>query len=188
MTMTALEQPFQMQDAAEVYWSGKTVMAVFLAITLVSAVFFGLGYSFGRGLSIVGAPALAAMPAASEGAATASTAPAAVHRAAFRAATATQDHAMQPAAAHHAPASGRNPHVQAAAVHYMVQVGAVTQRKDAQRLQAALAHRGYHASIYASNHGRLLHVQIGPLSSLNQAQTVRHRVQASGFHAILIHG
>jgi cell division septation protein DedD len=188
MTMTALEQPFQMQDAAEVNWSGKTVMAVFLAITLVSAVFFGLGYSFGRGLSIVGAPALAAMPIASEGAAAASTAPAAVHRAALRAATATQNHAMQPAPAHHAPAPARSPHVQATAMHYMVQVGVVTQRKDAQRLQAALAHRGYHAGIYATNRGRLLHVQIGPLSSLAQAQTVRHRVQASGFHAILMHG
>ena len=186
MTMTTLEQSFQMQDAAEVHWSGKTVMAVFLAITLVSAVFFGLGYSFGRGLSIVGAPAFAATPAASEGAA--ATAPAAVHRAVFRAPTATQDHAMQSAPAHHASAPARGAHAQATAMHYMVQVATVTQREDAQRLQAALAHRGYHAGIYASNHGRLLHVQIGPLSSLNQAQTVRHRVRASGFHAILIHG
>ncbi len=95
---------------------------------------------------------------------------------------------MQSAPAHHASAPARGAHAQATAMHYMVQVATVTQREDAQRLQAALAHRGYHAGIYASNHGRLLHVQIGPLSSLNQAQTVRHRVRASGFHAILIHG
>ena len=184
--MSVLEQSFDLQDTAEVHWSGKTVMAVFFAITLVSAVFFGLGYSFGRGISIGGGPTPAASTAAPEAAAAAP----ATHHAAAHSTVAARDAVV----IHSAPPAGRaaaavaKSHGHASPERYMVQVGAVTQRKDAQRLQATLSHHGFHAGIYAGEHGRLLHVQIGPLSSLSQAQAVRHRVQASGFHAILMHG
>src|SRR6185437_1997332 len=36
-------------DTAEVHWGAGTILAIFFASSLVSAVFFGLGYSFGRG-------------------------------------------------------------------------------------------------------------------------------------------
>ncbi len=186
--MNALEQSFDLPDAAEMHWSGKTVMAVFLSITLVSAVFFGLGYSFGRGISIIGPPATAAIPAPS-GAIAPAAAPATHHVALHRAAVSRQlkEAAPAPAPAGRSSSAISSPRIQAAPAHYMVQVATVTQRKDAERLQAALAHHGYHAGIYPSNHGKKLHVAIGPLPNAGQAQTLRHRVQASGFHATLVH-
>lgn len=48
--MAALwEEKLEFPDVSEVNWSTSTIMAVFMAASLVSAVFFGLGYSFGRG-------------------------------------------------------------------------------------------------------------------------------------------
>ena len=46
--MTALfEENFDVHDPVEVHWSSSTILAIFFAASLVSAVFFGLGYSFG---------------------------------------------------------------------------------------------------------------------------------------------
>ena len=44
-----LEENFDLSDVAEVHWSTNTILAIFFASSLISAVFFGLGYSFGRG-------------------------------------------------------------------------------------------------------------------------------------------
>ena len=46
--MTALyEENFDLHDPVEVHWSAGTILAIFFAASLISAVFFGLGYSFG---------------------------------------------------------------------------------------------------------------------------------------------
>ena len=46
--MTVLfEDNFDIHDPVEVHWSSSTILAIFFAASLVSAVFFGLGYSFG---------------------------------------------------------------------------------------------------------------------------------------------
>jgi cell division septation protein DedD len=67
----------------------------------------------------------------------------------------------------------------------MVQVGAIGNRKDAERLVAELRKKGFHAAIYPEKHDKFLHVQIGPFKDFAQAQSKRHQVMASGFHAIL---
>ncbi|MGC1783686.1 MAG: SPOR domain-containing protein [Acidobacteriaceae bacterium] len=46
---TLWEEKLELPEVSEVHWSTSTIMAVFMAASLVSAVFFGLGYSFGRG-------------------------------------------------------------------------------------------------------------------------------------------
>jgi cell division septation protein DedD len=69
--------------------------------------------------------------------------------------------------------------------HIMVQVGAIGNRKDADRLVAELRKKGFHAGIYQMKNDKFLHVQIGPFKDAAQAQTKRHQVMASGFHAIL---
>lgn len=43
------EEGLDAAEAAEVHWSTGTILATFFAASLISAVFFGLGYSFGRG-------------------------------------------------------------------------------------------------------------------------------------------
>ena len=46
--MTALfEENLDLHDPVEVHWSASTILAIFFAASLISAVFFGLGYSFG---------------------------------------------------------------------------------------------------------------------------------------------
>ena len=69
--------------------------------------------------------------------------------------------------------------------HIMVQVGAIGDRKDAERLVAELRKKGFHAGIYSAKNDKFLHVQIGPFKDAAQAQSKRHQVMASGFHAIL---
>jgi cell division protein FtsN len=184
---TLLDQTFDLQDSTEVYWSGKTVMAVFYAITLISAVFFGLGYSFGRGITITSGSSSSAATAASAAFGAPLVNAHADHP--TTASTTTAVHSTFPWTpfTRHATAGSGQSSAHATPSRYMVQVGAVTQRKDALRLQAALLHHGLHAGIYPSNNGHLLHVQIGPLASMNQAQAVQRRVQASGFHATLLH-
>ena len=46
--MTALyEEDLDLYDPVEVHWNASTILAIFFAASLISAVFFGLGYSFG---------------------------------------------------------------------------------------------------------------------------------------------
>lgn len=219
--MTALfEDDFDVQDPVEVHWSSSTILAVFFAASLVSAVFFGLGYSFGgegtvqHSLSFSSAPVNTS--AAEPNVATAKPTPVATSiqpspisnlaasgdgRAAMNVASAPpvalRAVAMTTAARTDEPVaekkSAPSPSVQhesalasqKSSAHIMVQVGAIGNRKDADRLLAELRKKGFHAGIYTEKHDKFLHVQIGPYKDAAQAQSKRHQVMASGFHAIL---
>ena len=207
--MTALyEENLDFGDTMEVHWSTGTILAVFFAAALISAVFFGLGYSLGGAGSsksaVAGVPAAtAAQPtvssssralAVSQAAASASasqtsdsvrhvpvvlrsvSAVRAAHPAAMSAVRATP-----PVSARHATAVASG----ASKVHTMVQVGAIGNRKDAERLVAQLRKKGFYAGIYRGKHDKFLHVQIGPYKNEQQAQSMRHHLTASGYRAIL---
>lgn len=219
--MTALfEENFDVHDPVEVHWSSSTILAIFFAASLVSAVFFGLGYSFGgagtgkHSLTFNSAPAIssAAEPAvqlAKPTSLTASNQPSPITNSASNAnvdpavtapstpSVALRPIAMKPVARTEAPVvekkSGPPPvstHESATAsqksrAHIMVQVGAIGDRKDAERLVAELRKMGFHAGIYAEKNDKFLHVQMGPFKDVAQAQSKRHQVMARGFHAIL---
>ncbi|HEY5254599.1 MAG TPA: SPOR domain-containing protein [Acidobacteriaceae bacterium] len=219
--MTVLfEDNFDIHDPVEVHWSSSTILAIFFAASLVSAVFFGLGYSFGgagtskHSLTFNTAPATTSVATptvqptkptpltastqpspitnlASNGDAhpattTPSTPPAALRTVAMtpiaHAATPVVEKKSVP------PPSVKHDNVTASAkssAHIMVQVGAIGNRKDADRLVAELRKKGFHAGIYQLKTDKFLHVQIGPFKDAAQAQSKRHQVMASGFHAIL---
>ena len=219
--MTALfREEFDLQDPVEVHWSSSTILAIFFAASLVSAVFFGLGYSFGGAgsrrhsftFNSAEASSSAAEPtvplakptplaasnqpsptstAASSGnahpvAAALSTPPAALHSVAMTPVA----RAVVPAATKKSvppPAVRRDnaPVVDKSSAHIMVQVGAIGNRKDAERLVGQLRRKGLYAGIYPARNDKFLHVQIGPFKDATQAQRERHQVMASGFHAIL---
>jgi cell division protein FtsN len=218
--MTALfEETFDVHDPVEVHWSSSTILAIFFAASLVSAVFFGLGYSFGgagtgkNSFTLNPAPASStAAPSTVQAAKptplTASTQPSPITNLADNsnahpvAAPSTPPVALRPVAMAHlartqAPMVEKKivpapvpTHETAAPVaktsgHIMVQVGAIGNRKDAERLVAELHKKGFHAVIYQMKNDKFLHVQIGPFKDAAQAQTKRHQVMASGFHAIL---
>ena len=202
--MTALlEEQLETIDTAEVHWGTSTILAVFFAASLISAVFFGLGYSFGRGGTakmVAGTGGIGAAGSEQpvdqvadrnssgairrDGESTR-----AMHAASRKAASVPVGHlaavsvvAKKPAAIEmHAKAA--LPDVTAG--HYMVQVGAIGNRRDAQMLVAQLHKRGFHSGIYPGKHDKYLHVQIGPFTTAEQANAMRHRVAADGFHAIL---
>ncbi len=200
---TLLEETLEVVDAAEVHWGTSTILAIFFAACLISACFFGLGYSFGRG---------GTAKAVSGAAFTESAAPAEVSALAESKRTRDSQLGTQRGATASALASDRSSHsakplhstipteasaVQtqhartavpiAGAAHYMVQVGASGNRKDARTLVSQLRKRGFHAGIYPGNRDKFLHVQIGPFATAEQAETMQHRVIASGHHAILKH-
>ncbi len=212
--MTAVwEEKLEAIDTAEVHWSTSTILAVFFAASLISAVFFGLGYSFGLGgtakpaFSIANTRATAAADEsvskppterhAVQGASPRETSNSIISRsdgsaspvhAAFRQVSASERaHVIPAKAARPAPAEthGKAAALDAGAAHYMVQVGAIGDHKDARRLVAQLRKSGFHAGIYPGKHDKYLHVQIGPFATTEQANTMRHRVAANGYRAIL---
>ncbi len=218
--MTALfEENFDIQDPVEVHWSSSTILATFFAASLVSAVFFGLGYSFGgagsakHSLTFNSAPVNSSVAApmvqpakptpltasnqpspianlASSGNANLAVTAPSEHPVALRTIATTPAHAETPAmekkSAPPPPVKHESARVsQKSGAHIMVQVGAIGDRKDAERLVAELRRNGFHAGIYAAKKDKFLHVQIGPFKDVAQAQSKRRQVMASGFHAIL---
>ena len=219
--MAALcEEDLDIHDPVEVHWSTSTILAVFFAASLISAVFFGLGYSFGgdgvskrsvathpvpassnsTGLAALQAPpnhtAEFSQPAVIANAAESMKAPAAKNVQATPPA-ALRTVAVTSPAPSSAPILVKKVAPASPSVHQhatmranssariMVQVGAIGDRKDAQRLVAELRKKGFRAGIYLAKGDKFLHVQIGPFPDAQQAQSERHRVMASGFRAIL---
>jgi cell division septation protein DedD len=213
-------------ETTEVHWSTGTILAVFFAASLISAVFFGLGYSFGRGGTTKPALGMAITstgsvqdkadnPTSVSDSAQQPSSHAALRYKATAAAIGAQETAVayrasdnpqsaqvvsrqvssmptRHAAAAFTKAAKHVGHTKAVtsevgATHYMVQVGAIGDRRDARLLVSKLRKKGFHAGIYRGKHDKYLHVQIGPYATVQQAQTVRHRVTASGYHAILKH-
>ncbi len=211
--MTALyEENLDFCDTTEVHWSTGTILAVFFAASLTSAVFFGLGYSFGgvgsSKSAVADAPAItAAQPTASSSNRVSSSSSAVAVPQASASASQTSDAVRHVPIAHQpisatrtahpaevsavrraTPASARHAIVTASGatkVHTMVQVGAIVHRRDADRLVAQLRKKGFYAGIYRGKNDKFLHVQIGPYKNEQQAQSMRHHLAASGYHAIL---
>ncbi len=219
--MTALyEENFDLHDPVEVHWNASTILAIFFAASLISAVFFGLGYSFGGADTSKHSVAVTSADISSNSTGSVALQTPSNHAAAFsnpaviaKAATNVNAHpadaarSMTPVEIHQVAAT-RTTHPSAPIVerqatptssamhenatisgksstHIMVQVGAIGSRKDAERLVAQLRKKGFHAGIYSEKHDKFLHVQIGPFKDAEQAQSKRHQVMASGFHAIL---
>jgi cell division septation protein DedD len=66
----------------------------------------------------------------------------------------------------------------------MVQLMAAAQPEDAEILATALRKRGYHA-VVRNEPDHLFHVQVGPFPSRAEADTMRRKLQADGYNAIL---
>ena len=67
----------------------------------------------------------------------------------------------------------------------MVQIAAVSRQEDADVLVNALKKRGYAAVVRNDPKDNLLHVQIGPFATRDQARAMRAKLLADGYNAIL---
>lgn len=68
---------------------------------------------------------------------------------------------------------------------FMVQIAAVRLPQDANVLVGALEKRGYHVVVRNETQDTLLHVQLGPFSSREEANAMRARLLADGYNAVV---
>ena len=168
------------------------LLAIFFAVVLVCAVFFGLGYSMGRRSGEPAAvaktrsaasPASVAASSASipdstvvgKPSATPDTAKVLRPMAKPVAGPSTDDSAMSSVPTKTAPTTKGA---------IMVQLMAASQLEDAQVLAGALNKRGYNA-VVRSEPDRLFHVQVGPFATRAEADAMRRKLQGDGYNAIL---
>lgn len=78
-----------------------------------------------------------------------------------------------------------SPALPSAASQMMVQVAAVSHQEDADLLVSSLKRRNYAVAIHQDPRDKLLHVQVGPFVTRADADTMRQRLQADGFNAIV---
>lgn len=177
----------------EISLGATTILGIFLALTLVCALFFGLGFSMGRRSAQTAAaapppePAAPAAPSANkpspEAAAGSLTpvqppAPTTTPTATVPLTPANPGNSEKPAPK---PAAASNP----AAASFIVQIAAVSHREDADSLLAALEQRGYVVYIRQEPQDKLLHVQIGPFTTRRDADAMRQHLLADGYNAIV---
>jgi len=182
--------------------TGK-LLTMFFGAAVVCAIFFGLGYKMGKSASSPDAAAVVMeepKPVAAPTAPKPSAMAEAVSRTQQPAALETSPDARSAAEA----ASGKDkssapamklrpvsaPAAQSssgrAAGNFAVQVAAVTREEDADALVGALRKKDYPVFVVGNQAGdRFFHVQVGPFSSLAEAEAMRSRLSADGYNPIL---
>lgn len=68
---------------------------------------------------------------------------------------------------------------------WMVQIAAVSHPGDAEVLVSALRRRGYAVAVYRDPVDTLMHVQVGPFASRNDATAMRQKLLNDGYNAIV---
>lgn len=67
----------------------------------------------------------------------------------------------------------------------MVQIAAVSHQEDATLLVGALKSKGYAVSARTEPQDKLFHIQVGPFATKKDADTMRQRLLADGYNAIV---
>ena len=158
------------KDPEIIVSTGKMV-GLFVVLVVICALFFGFGYSMGRGAAVNAAggssPAVVVLGQRAAAQAPASAAP------------------PVDAPAPSQPAESSDLHV-AANGQYFLQVAAVTKQEDAEALVSALRKKDY--AVFATNSvptDKLFHVQIGPFSSQKDVEGLRAKLVAAGYNPIV---
>jgi len=68
---------------------------------------------------------------------------------------------------------------------YMVQIAAVTRSEDANALASALRQHGYSVVVRSESQDQLLHIQVGPFATRDDAKLMRIKLLGDGYNAIL---
>jgi cell division septation protein DedD len=232
--MKTYEESEELNGAdTEITLGMRSILGIFFGLVLVCGVFFGFGYSLGRGNTSKATASAQVNPYALE-----ATQPSAVKTVVEQsgssntnasgndlnasptakpsgavlppppspaatvapqtptAATAVSENPVTPNGAqvtkasynvpvNAAPASSPIPASGTQGAAIMVQIAAVSRRGDADVLVAALQKLGYSASVRSETTNNLLHVQIGPFATRDQAQMMRTKLLNDGYNAIL---
>jgi DedD protein len=196
---------------SEITLSTASLLGIFFGLVLVCGVFFGFGYSMGRGsgqaritLPIIPAaepaatqtaentpPPVQPEPQAEEKTPVKAPAPAAdtadtedVPAPAARP-TPKKPSAVQQAALESQATLAAAPVSAATPSQPMVQIAAVARREDADVLVAALRQRGYGVVIRNEPQDKFFHVQVGPFADRVQATAIKQKLLSDGYNAII---
>ena len=193
--------------STEITLSTASLLGIFFGLVLICGVFFGFGYSMGRGTghtppaasasTIDDTPppqpaAVATEPAVEPDPQPAPAVVIAPHKETTEEADATpppapQVHTPRPAAGK--PVAPPEPVETVSAVSGsgkpMVQIAAVARREDADVLVTALRQRGYGVVVRNEPQDKLLHVQVGPFADRTQATVMKQKLLSDGYNAII---
>jgi DedD protein len=198
---------------SEITLSTASLLGIFFGLVLVCGVFFGFGYSMGRGSGQARAsmpvspaaepaetqtaektpPPVQPEPQAEEKAPVKASAPAAdtadtedVPPAPVARPTLKKPSAVQEAAVESQATLAAAPAVTPTAPSQpMVQIAAVARREDADVLVAALRQRGYGVVIRNEPQDKFFHVQVGPFADRVQATAIKQKLLSDGYNAII---
>ena len=188
------------QDTEITLGTGRMLL-LFFGLVGICALFFGLGYSMGKGRAAGSAedqqPAKTEAKTAAKSNAAAK--PSAGDLTFYQAVKQSNNDAQ---AAPAAPAADNSDSPVAAATAagvapqplvgtldnggYLVQVAAVSKKDDAEALLSALKKKSYQVFIGTNQpHDRLYHVQVGPFGDIKDAEMARAKLVADGYNPIL---
>ena len=180
------------EDTEITLGTGK-LLGIFFGLVLVCSFFFTMGYIFGRAngsrgkTEVVGAAPTGGSPAGKPVAGDktpAQTQPAADQPAPQPQATISS--APPLTSVNNSPSSTPLPEIKASTTGtYTVQVAAVSRLEDAQSLVAALQKKQYPVFLANVPSDSLFHVQVGPFNDPKDAETMRSRLAAEGYDAIV---
>jgi DedD protein len=169
------------------------LLAIFFALVVICSLFFALGFSLGKGSS---GPAMAsgivpppAKPAGGRDARPSavqpeSQVPASSELTFYKAVEQRTPDADLAGAAE--PLAAPLELAGAASPGYVVQVAAVSKQEDAQTLQNVLRQKQYPVFVLSNTStDHLFRVQVGPFTSLEDAEAVRARLVGDGYNPIL---
>jgi cell division septation protein DedD len=195
--------------ASEITLSTASLLGIFFGLVLICGVFFGFGYSMGRGTGQgTQTHALDNIPASTgDGDETASAAPPAAAAPAeapvsAKAASAPVNEDTVPEedtpAKPEPPASSKPTAAKSVPAYVppadappspsgrpMVQIAAVARPEDADVLVSALRQRGYGVVVRNEPQDKLLHVQVGPFADRTQAAAMKQKLLSDGYNAII---
>lgn len=194
------------EKASEITLSTASLLGIFFGLVLVCGVFFGFGYSMGRG---AGPTAQASTVEGGESTVAETQAPPAIPEPEAQPAPAPAASQAPPPTepADETPAKPAPPLVsKPVATHEvalppayvpptdapvtgtgkpMVQIAAVARREDADVLVSALRQRGYGVVVRNEPQDKLLHVQVGPFADRGQAAAMKQKLLSDGYNAII---
>ncbi len=170
------------------------LLGLFVMLVILCGIFLGLGYSLGKSsvkqeglLTGDALPAGTVSTAAKPGASQAAPAPKPTTEPAAEAAQ-KADKSDSGASEHNPSEMAQAPEMKPAALAaggYVVQVAAVSKKEDAEALQQALQHKSYPVVVTSMPTDKLFHVQIGPFADLKDAESMKAKLAADGYNAIV---
>ena len=191
------------QDTEITLGTGK-MLALFFGLVALCGLFFGLGFSLGRGsvrplassdaAQTTAGPALRPSAMKSGGAQTQNSGDMTFYKAVQNkdasaqapAPDAPKDDPAKPADNDAAKSGPPDPMTAASGPGYFVQVAAVSKQDDAQALVDALKKKQYAAFTASTTPSdKLFHVQVGPFADLKDAEATKAKLVSDGYNPIL---